>query len=98
MGSKLENVILIIVSFFGLIIMYLAFSAPLNLVYDNIRTVTNDSNATFGTNYTLVNDQLSKYPMIFGFFCVCFGIAIIISYVVNAHRKEYEEYPDEPRY
>jgi hypothetical protein len=25
-----------------------------------------------------------------------FGCAVIISYVVNAHRKEYEEYPYEP--
>jgi len=92
MGSKLENVMLTIVSFFGLIIVYFAFADPLNLIYQNIRTVTNET----GTNYTLVNDQLSKYPMIFGFFCVCFGIAIIVVYAINSHRKEYEEYPYEP--
>lgn len=93
MGSKLENVMLTIVMFFMLIVIYLAFATPLVQIYDNIRTVANE---TEGLNYTLVNDQLVKYPMIFGFFCVCFGIAIILSYVVNAHRKEHEEYPDEP--
>jgi len=96
MGSKLENILGVIVLFFILIVIFLAFSEPLNMIYDNIRTVTNESNATFGTNYTLVNDQLVKYPTIFGFFCVCFGIAIIISYVINSHRREYEEYPREP--
>jgi len=92
MGNKLENVMGVVVLFFLLIVLYVAFATPLTQIYDNLRTLTNES----GSNYTLINEQLSKYPMIFGFFCVCFGIAIIISYVVNSHRKEYEEYPDEP--
>ena len=41
MGSKLENLLLTVVSFFGLIIVYLAFADPLNMIYENIRTVTN---------------------------------------------------------
>jgi uncharacterized membrane protein (DUF485 family) len=93
MANKLENLIGVIVLFFILIVIYVAFATPLMQIYENVRTITNET----GTNYSLVNEQLSKYPMIFGFFCVCFGIAIIVVYVVNAHRKEYEEYPDEPR-
>jgi len=95
MGNQMSNVIGVVVLFFLLIVLFLAFNEPLSDIYDNIRTLANE---TDGLNYTNVNDQLSKYPMIFGFFCVCFGIAIIVSYAVNSHRREYEEYPYEPPY
>ena len=93
MGNKLENIIGVVTLMFIVIVLYVAFADPLNLIYTHIRTATNN---TPGTNYTLVDEQLVKYPAIFGLFMVCFGLAVIVSYAINAHRKEYEEYPREP--
>jgi len=92
--QKLMNLIGVVVLMFIIIVLYLAFADPLNFLYDSIRTSINETGNI--TNYTEVDNQLSKYPYIFGFFSVCFGIAIIVSYVANAHRKEYEEYPQGP--
>jgi len=86
----LSNLMGVVVLMFIIIVIYLAFVDPLNLLYDTIKTSVNESGNI--TNYTLVNNQLSKYPYIFGFFSVCFGVAIIVAYVANAHRQEFEEY------
>ena len=94
MQHKLENILGVVVLMFIIIVLYLAFVGPLNFLYDTIRTSINETGNI--TNYTQVNDQISKYPFIFGFFSVCFGIAIIVSYVANSHRREYEEYPQGP--
>ena len=86
--NRLENIISTIVMMFILIIIFAAVYSPLGLMFGMIK---DNVNAT-GGNYTLIAGQINKIPGYFGFIMICFAIAILVSFVLNAHKREHEEY------
>ena len=86
--NRLENIMATVVLLFIVIILFFAFYPQLVTI---VSMINENVNAT-GGNYTVISGHNNKIPGIFGFVMVGFGIALLLSYVLNSHRKEYEEY------
>lgn len=86
--NRLENIIATIVVLFALIIIFYVFYPQMVFI---VSTLNENVNQT-GGNYTMVTDHTNRIPGIFGFVMIAFAIALIFSYILNAHREEHEEY------
>lgn len=87
--NRLENLIMTIVLMFILIIIFAGLYPILGDLFD---PVVDSVNTTGYGNYTTISGHINGYQAILGFWCLCFGVAIIVQYFLNAHREEFEEY------
>ena len=91
--NRLENIIVTIVTLFVVIILFAFIYGPLVDIVGTVNSLVNDT----GGNYTTISGHNNRIPGYFGFIMVCFAIAVLIGYFMNAHRKEHEEF-EEYRY